>query len=65
MSRRITLERVLRDDNDANGQTVRTWIMQRDDDLIMIRAREGSDFILIRKADAQQFHEDLQAIARA
>jgi hypothetical protein len=40
-------------------------VMQRDDDFIMIRSREGADFILIRKADAQQFHEDLQAISRA
>ena len=66
MSRRTTIERILRDDNDPAAQTVRQWAIVKDDPGgIMIRERsdeKGTGFILLREEDVPLFIEDLKEI---
>lgn len=58
-----SLERVLRDDDDANGQTVRSWLLSRDGDSIQIARNEHSDWNIIRVSDVPQLVADLLEIA--
>jgi len=63
MARRMTLERILRDDDDASGQTIRNWLIEEDSGMLTIRPREDLNFILIRASDAKQFADDLLMMA--
>ena len=62
MTKRVTLERILRDDDDQSGQSIREWKMEIEDDQIKIRPRDGADFLMIRADDVDQFHDDLLAL---
>lgn len=63
MSLAITLERGLRDDDDASGQTYRGWKLTRDGDHITITGLPGERWFIIRVADALLLGEDLAAMA--
>lgn len=60
MSARITIERVLRDDNDASGQTIREWRIESEPGHIIIRMKHGDGFIMLRVDDVDLFAADLQ-----
>lgn len=61
--KRVTLERILRDDDDASGQTVRSWRFEVDGDHIKIAKNEHSDWNMIRVLDVAQFIADLKEAA--
>lgn len=63
MARRMTLERILRDDDDASGQTIRDWIIEEDSGMLTIRPHKELNFIIIRASDAKQFADDLLMMA--
>ncbi|MBO6755494.1 MAG: hypothetical protein JJ902_04155 [Roseibium sp.] len=63
MSKRITLERVLRDDDDDVGQSTREWTLSIDGSHITIRGREDAPVLMIREGDIEQLHEDLLTLA--
>lgn len=61
MSVRVTFERILRDDDDASGQTIRQWKMEAEGGHITIRDREDHiPFIMLRPADIDLFVADLE-----
>lgn len=59
MAARITVERILRDDDDASGQTVRDWKIESEAGFVTIRLNNGDGFILLRDDDVNQFMQDL------
>lgn len=60
MAARMTLERVLRDDDDASGQTIREWKIEVESGAcITIRMNHGDGFILLRPDDVDWFITDL------
>jgi hypothetical protein len=65
MAARMTLERILRDDNDDSGQTIRDWKIEADPGHITIRLKHGDGFILLRLADIQVFVADLERARNA
>ncbi len=66
MSTRVTLERLLRDEDDAAAQTVRGWTLQIADGGISIGGREpGSAKFMIRVAEIGELIGDLNAAADA
>lgn len=60
MAARITIERILRDDNDDTGQSVRDWKIESDAGFITIRLKHGEGFITLRPTDIEIFTADLQ-----
>ena len=60
MAARHTIERVLRDDDDASGQSIREWKIESEGSHIMIRRREGDGFVMLRAADVDTFVADLR-----
>jgi len=56
---RITIERILRDDDDASGQTIRQWTIQVERHGITIRSRDELAFLMMRTDDIAQFRNDL------
>lgn len=60
MSTRITVETLLRDDDDMSGQSIREWKLEIEQGFITIRMRHGNGFILIRAADVDQLVADLR-----
>jgi len=65
MAARITLERVLRDDNDASGQSIRDWKIEAEAGNITIRMKHGTGFLLLRPDDVDQFVIDLNRLRDA
>lgn len=64
MAKRLTLERLLRDDDDASGQTIRQWHVERDGELLTIRTRaDQPGFLLIRASDAALLCADITEMA--
>lgn len=59
-ARRITIERVLRDADDASGQSIREWKIEAEAGHVTIWPAHG-DILLLRAADIELFIEDLQA----
>lgn len=59
MAARVTFERVLRDDNDDSGQSIRDWRIESEAGHITIRLKHGNGFLLMRPADVDQFVIDL------
>lgn len=59
MVARITIERVLRDDDDATGQNTRDWKIEAEAEHITVKLKHGDGFILLRPADVDQFVIDL------
>lgn len=60
MSARITVETLLRDDDDMSGQSIREWKLEIEQGFITIRMRHSNGFILIRAADVDQLVADLR-----
>lgn len=60
MAARVTMERVLRDDDDDVGQTVRTWKIESEAGHVTVRLRHGDGFLLLRADDIDIFAADLQ-----
>lgn len=66
MSARVTIERILRDDDDAAGQSVRRWRIEAEADYVTIRTGGENSFLLIQTGDVDLFVRDLnQAVAAA
>lgn len=59
MAARITIERILRDDDDDAGQSVRGWKIEADSGFLNVRSMSGAAFILLRAADVRLFALDL------
>lgn len=59
MPARITIERVLRDEDDATGQSVRDWAIEVDAGHITIRLKHGTGFLMLRTDDIPLFSADL------
>lgn len=61
MSVRITIERILRDDDDASGQTIRQWRIDAEGGHITLRDREDHiPFVMLRPADVDVLVADLR-----
>lgn len=60
MARRLTIERILRDDDDMNGQTIRDWKIESEAGRIVLRLKHGDGFISMRADDIELFVEDLR-----
>lgn len=61
MSSRITIERVLRDDDDHSGQTIRQWRIETEGGHITVRDREDHiPFLMLRPADIEILIDDLR-----
>lgn len=61
MSERITIERILRDDDDCSGQTIRQWKIEAEGGHITVRDREDHlPFLMMRPADIEIFVDDLR-----
>lgn len=64
MAARFTVERILRDPDDASGQTIRRWHIQKEGDHLTIKSTENADgFILIRAEDVARLADDLKTAA--
>ena len=64
MSSKITVERILRDDDDASGQTIREWKLELEGNTLTIsgsRHRPDS-WIIIRLSDADEFIADIKGL---
>lgn len=59
MSRRVTFERILRDDDDDAGQTIRDWKIEASDGHVTIKDRHDAGFIMLRPEDVDVFMKDL------
>lgn len=65
MVARKTIERILRDDDDASGQSVREWKVESDPGTITVRLRNGDGFLLMRADDVDLFINDLYSAQEA
>lgn len=65
MPAKHTIERILRDDDDASGQSIRDWKIEAEvgHGFVMIRMNHGDGFILLRASDVQVFAADLATAA--
>lgn len=63
MSARHTIERILRDPDDASGQTIREWKIEVEDATVTISGsrHRPESWIIIRLEDIDQFKRDLDA----
>lgn len=59
MTARVTIERLLRDDEDASGQSIRKWKIESEAGVVTIRLDHGEGFILLRSSDIDLFVVDL------
>lgn len=59
MSERFTLERILRDEDDSSGQSIRAWALAVEDGHLTIRGRSDNYVMGLRVADVEQFKRDL------
>jgi hypothetical protein len=57
---KITVERILRDDDDDSGQTVRQWAIESEAGHVTIKMNSMCGFLLLRTADIEIFAADLQ-----
>jgi hypothetical protein len=65
MSARITIDRILRDDNDASGQSIRSWTLQCEPGYVMIRPQHEGNSLLLRVSDVEVFAENLKRAQEA
>lgn len=64
MAVKLTVERILRDDDDTSGQSVREWKLELEDDTLTIsgsRHRPAS-WLIIRLSDADEFMADIKGL---
>lgn len=60
MAARITIERLLRDEDDSSGQSIRDWKIESEPYSVTIRLKHGDGFILLRAADVDIFIADVK-----
>jgi hypothetical protein len=65
MSTRTTIERILRDADDASGQTCRGWTIEVSDGVIVMRDFNALPFITFGVADVSALFGDLRLAMRA
>lgn len=58
---RNTIERILRDPEDASGQTMREWKIEAERGHITIRLKHGDGFLMMRADDVDLFIKDLSS----
>lgn len=64
-SARITIERILRDDDDHSGQSIRQWRIEIEGAHITVRDREAHlGFLMLRPSDIETFVDDLRNAQR-
>lgn len=63
MAVKHTIERILRDDDDASGQTVREWKIEVEGDTVTISGsrHRPENWIIIRLSDLDQFRSDINS----
>lgn len=59
MAARVTFERILRDEDDATGQSIRDWKIESGRGDITIHVGRGYGFILLRPEDVDLLMVDL------
>lgn len=67
MSRRIIVETVLRDHDDATGQTVRSWRLENSDGAMTLTGGTGEDAhrpVSLRASDLPDLIADLERVVR-
>lgn len=60
MAARITMERILRDDDDMSGQSIRKWVIESEGGHVTVRVNHGEGFLLLRPEDIDVFVADLE-----
>lgn len=60
MAARITIERLLRDDDDASGQTIRNWQIEAEPGFVKVCLKHGDGFLLMRADDVDLFVADME-----
>jgi len=60
VAKRTTIERVLRDDGDNAGQSIRDWKIEAENNHVTLRSGHDLEFIMLRKADIDLLIADLQ-----
>jgi len=63
MASRRHIERILRDEDDISGDTIRQWHISRENNFITLRKSEGEMFLHLRSEDVPILIEDLKEIA--
>lgn len=63
MAARITIERILRDADDASGQSIRQWKVEAEIGGITVRHNHGDGFIMMRTDDVDRFVADIYRAA--
>lgn len=59
MAARVTIERILRDEDDAVGSTIRDWKIEAECGHVVIRLKHGDGFLMLRPSDIEIFTDDL------
>lgn len=59
MAARVTIERILRDEEDATGATIRDWKIEAERGHVVVRLKHGDGFLMLRPADIEIFTDDL------
>ena len=65
MAARVTIERILRDEDDDAGQTIRDWKIESEAGHITIRMKHGDGFIGMRADDVDWFVDDIRRAEEA
>ncbi len=60
MASRVTIETILRDDEDHTGANIRDWKMEVECGHITIRMKHGDGFIMLCPDDIEKFVKDLR-----
>lgn len=60
MAARITIERILRDNDDDSGQTIRQWRLESEAGNVVLKMNHGDGFIMVRPDDIDCLCGDLQ-----
>lgn len=64
MAVKMTVERILRDDDDASGQSVREWKIELEDGMLTISGsrHRPESWVLLRLSDADDFIADIRGM---
>lgn len=64
MASKVTVERVLRDPDDASGQSVREWKLELEGDTLTISGsrHRPESWLIIRLSDADEFMADIKGL---
>lgn len=60
MASRVTIETILRDDEDHSGQTIREWKIEAERGHVVIKLKHGDGFIMLRPDDVDAFVKDMR-----